>query len=504
VSKSGAPASSARAPRQEFWIVIALCGIAAVRVFYGAATLPFFADTDENAHFDLVHKFARAHWPTASETLHDPEVVDVWIFDGSPEYLNRPGTLGVEGGYPPPVRDWMHTSATAQYIRMQRASPGRGRLPNHEAHEPPVYYALAAVWYEIGNAFGLSPAEGVYWVRFLNVPLYVTLVAMAYRFVRRYFDSTVALAVAALVAVFPNTVFFTISADVLSPLVTLAALFLSLCWFQSEQPRPWLAAGAGAVVAAAVLTKLTNVGVFVAVCLLIAVRGWRERRASQLVREAGPMLLAAVVPPLLWGLTNRVLLGEWTGTSAKIHAQTWTPKPLSQLLDHPLFTPSGLGAFLKTLCVSFFAGDNHWHAEPVHYVPSEVFFLTTAVIFPLAGLAALGMRAGKEPLAGLVVGLAALVVVTYVAELSVLSLRWDFGINPFPSRAFPFFAFGRLADGALVPFLLLYVCGLEAILGRRRVLLAAGVAATATMMVLMQWAFLAQARSSHFNWFHLP
>jgi len=42
-------------------------------------TLPFFADTDEQAHFDLVHKFARGNWPEHLRTPRDPLV---WVILG--------------------------------------------------------------------------------------------------------------------------------------------------------------------------------------------------------------------------------------------------------------------------------------------------------------------------------------------------------------------------------------------------------------------------------------
>jgi hypothetical protein len=475
--------------------------MAAVRVFYGAATLPFFANTDENAHFDLVHKLARGNWPTKNEAFHDPETLDVWILDGTDEYLNRPGTLGVESGFRPPVRDWAMNSVRAQYIRQQRTE--RGRIPNHEAHEPPVYYALAAIWYEVGRAFGLSPASIVYWVRFFNVPLYAALVATSYAFVRPHFGVITGLAVAALTAFFPNAVFFTISNDLLSPLTVLLTLLLLVRWYESDDPGLVLAFGTGLMAASAVLVKLTNAAVLAAVAAAVA-SSCRRRRLGTSIRVAWPLVTGALLPPMLWCLRNRFVLGDWTGTTAKIQAQTWTPKPLDQLLDHPLFTWAGLCGFLTRLCGSFFEGDVVWHADPVQFGFSETFFVATAASLPVLGVVAILLRRKREPQAAFVAGLSALVVLGYVALLSVLSLRWDFGINPFPSRAFPFFAFGRLAAGAIVPFLLLYVSGIEALFGRRPILVAAAATVAATMMVLMQLALLLEARSSEFNWFHLP
>jgi hypothetical protein len=488
--------------RRELWLVAALCVAAAARIWFGAAALPFFADTDENAHFDVIHKYARGYWPDKKGMRFDPETVDTWIFDGSPEFLNEPGSLGVPGGYPPPIRDWQKTTETGINIRQQRAT--KNALPNHEAHEPPVYYALAAAWYECGRAFGLPPANATYWVRFLNAPLYAALVASSYVFTRPYFGREIGLAVPALTAFFPNTVFFTVNNDVLSPLPGVLTLLVLLRWCESESARPGLAAGAGALAATAVLVKLTNAAVLVPVGAAMLLRFRRAERTGRAALESLALLTAVAVPLVLWGLRNRLVLGDWTGTEAKALVQTWTRKPVTELLHHPVFTVGGAAGYLKTLCVSFFTGDAGWDGRPVHFLPAEYFFLVTAPLLPAIGLAAAFWRGASEPRMRLAAGMSALFFVASVVELAVISLQFDFGTCPFPSNKFPFFAFGRLAGGALVPFLALYACGAEAIVGRRLAGVAVAVAATVVMMALMQLAYLRLVVSSQFNWFHLP
>ncbi len=55
-----------------------------------------------------------------------------------------------------------------------------------------------------------------------------------------------------------------------------------------------------------------------------------------------------------------------------------------------------------------------------------------------------------------------LVVVLSVLLMAWLSISFDFGTCPYPSREHPYFVSGRLILGALVPFLALYVQGLVA------------------------------------------
>src|SRR5271170_1936038 len=84
------------------WDVVALCLVGALRIFIGAAGLPLFNDVDEQAHFDLVHKYARGYWPVKPRETWDQETVRVQSFYGSPEYRNEPGA----SGFSPPLGTW--------------------------------------------------------------------------------------------------------------------------------------------------------------------------------------------------------------------------------------------------------------------------------------------------------------------------------------------------------------------------------------------------------------
>jgi hypothetical protein len=498
--RRAAPSGADRPGRRELWCLAGLCALAAARVFFGAAALPFFADNDEHAHFDLVHKFARGLWPDQRVTVLDEGTVKAMIYHASPEFLNKPKDSGDGPAFPPPVRDRVEQPGTkstihTSYVRF-------AGMPNHEAYEPPVYYALAAAWSRCGRASGLSEPSEVYWVRFLNVPLFAALVACAYAFCRPYFGRDVALGTAALTAFFPNTVFFTVSNDVPGPLAVLLALLLLVRWV--ERPGPGLAVAAGAMAAAALLVKLSNAAALAAVAVAVLVRARRAGGPGKALAEAWPLVLSAALPLLVWGLRNKLVLGGWTGTGGRLLVRGLTPKPWGELFDHPLFTPGGLVAFLGALCASFFRGDLQWWGEAVSFLPSKVFFQVSTALLPPLGLVAAFRRGRNEPGVRLAGGMAALVMVASVGELAVMSLLFRFKPNTFPSQDFPFYWFGRLASGALVPLLALYALGLWALTGRRTGLFAAGVAAAVVMMALGQWAYLKPTVASQYNWFHLP
>jgi hypothetical protein len=494
---SGLPTGRSRV---ELWALVLICALGAGRILYGAATLPFFADTDEQVHFDLVHKYARGHWPANHYEFWDPEVVELAVFYHSPEFLAVASEYPA-GEFPPPVRYWPMGPEKASYVAAVRAQ--LLHTPNHEAHSPPVYYALAGLWYDAGRVCGVSGPYEVYWVRFLNVPVFAGLVATAYALCRPGLGRDTALASAALTAFFPNNVFFTANSDVLSPLTAGLTLLLLLRWYESDRPARGTAAGAGAMAATAVLVKLTNAAVLVPLAFVVLAKFVRDRHLTRTLRAVWPMLVCAALPLALWGARNRLVLGDWTATAAKLEQLTWTPKPVNELLDHPIFTVDGLRGYVSKLTVQFFDGDANWHKEAARSAAADSFFLTTSAFLPVIGLGGALWCGSREPRARFAAGLLALAVVTFLGVLTYLSMRFDFGRCTSPSRQFPFFTSGRLIAGGLVPFLVLYSLGIRTVLARRTALVAAAVVVTVAMMIWAQEPFLRLAAGSQYNWFHL-
>ena len=94
----------------------------------------------------------------------------------------------------------------------------------------------------------------------------------------------------------------------------------------------------------------------------------------------------------------------------------------------------------------------------------------------------------------------------YTGVLVSVSLAYDFGADGYPSRESPYLVSGRLILGALVPFLIMYLSGLEWLFGWLR-LRGARVPVLIAMVVLMgivQIFYLAPVFASQYNWFHLP
>jgi hypothetical protein len=482
-----------------------LCLLAAGRIFLVSAAMPLFASADEDAHFDLVQKLARGYWPDNRRQTLDAETARFMSWYASPEFRLR--AADIPGGtYPPPL--WSLPSSDAREAIANNVAAELEERPSHEAHSPPLYYTIAAVWYKLGLIAGMSEFRAVYWIRFLNIPLLVALIVATYGFCRGYFPRWVALATPLLVACFPSNMFFSITNDIMSPLAVLLAVWLMLNWyFQPEST--WRSLGAGLAVAAAILVKLTNVAIIAACCYVVLSRVIRDSKESPQPwgrhGQAILLTLSGFLPVAAWALRNRLVLGDWSGNRLKLQSLHWQLKPWGQMLDHPLFSLAGQRFFWRELVKSFYRGDIYWNgAIAMDYLPVTLFyFFVTAVAAIGIASVFIGYHRRREERGYRAAVVSVLVVFGSAFLLIYLSLRFDFGDCPYPSRELPFFTSGRLIAGTLVPVLVFYVCGIAAITRRNKPAAAGILGVSAIMMLIPQIMFFLHVLKSPYNSFHI-
>ena len=131
--KRSSSATPVAVARHETRIVVALCALAALRVFLFSAAFPFFNNVDEQSHYDLVRKYARGHVPAGLEHLDTDAVRDVLLY-GSQEYLVPAGRFP-GGVFPPPVWSLPFDRIRAAFeSRVQRGSQDL----NLESTQPPL------------------------------------------------------------------------------------------------------------------------------------------------------------------------------------------------------------------------------------------------------------------------------------------------------------------------------------------------------------------------------
>lgn len=380
---------------------------------------------------------------------------------------------------------------------------------NHESGSFPLYYMAAGLWCAAGRFLGIEGGNLLYWIRFLNVPLFAVLVWFSYVLARTLFPDTSLQRVGLplITAFFPQDSFYAISNDAISPLLFAMAFFLLLqVYFESKSRRYHLLTGL--IVAATFLAKTSNVAVLVLLSVIVLLKVKRllhEKQVKKYLPRLGILLVAVTVPIGLWLVRNYVVLGNFSGQADTIEYTGWTVKPVGELWNHPICTPRGLVFFLTKLTKKFWRGEFVWHQEPIASWGVDLFYTISTAVFLLASGLGLILRRGKtDEQQRFALTMSFCVLVVSVLFLAILSMLYDFGTWYAPSRERPYISAGRLISGVLLPFLVIYLDGLGRIFSRLRnrvnplvvvVLIVVGITLSE---FLLSW----EVFTSEYNWFH--
>ena len=489
--------------KQPVRLVIAcLCALAAIRVFVFSAAFPFFNNVDEQAHVDLVIKAARHNAPRGIENFSS-EAASYFAIYRSPEYFVPPEQYG--GQYPPPI--WQLRPDEQQRVANEEIPFWESRS-NHESGEPPGYYATAGSWFNLGHAVGLRGLGLLYWIRFLNVALAAALVWIGYQVAEIVFrDRTFpAIATAALLAIWPQSSFYSIQGDSLSPVIFGIGFIALAKIFNSERPNAWLGVWLGLAAATTCLIKTANLPLLVVLVAALVLKAVQFARRGEL--SHGSLFLAAfavsaVLPLVPWLYWNEQHFGDLTATKSKIELLGWTPKAFAAWWSHPIFTPVGAKNFWAELMASFWRGEFIWHGERMATWWSDAFYWVASTIAFGVALVSLVIHRRSEPKRA-ILWLAALSFASLVGFLVMLSIRFDFGECPYPSRDHPFFTSGRLLNAAAVPFFLLFGYAIDQLVNWIRRTWVRWVLLSVVLLLTLGWqlSINGPALASRYNFFH--
>src|SRR5215468_8652515 len=321
----------------EFWWVIGFCLFAAARVLLFSAAFPFFNNVDERRHFDLVIRYAEGHVPRGAELI-SPATLPYLSNYASPEFLSAPEEF--DGGT-------------------------------------------------------------LYWVRFLNPFLVAALVWLAYVAARSMFPEQVALrlGVPLLIATVPQDAFYGINNDVLSPICFGLVFICLIKWFLEPKPSISLGIVTGLSIAAAYLTKLSNlpliivaVGAILWWCILEA----RAGRLRGAIPPLGALAVCAAIPIVAWLCWTKTHFGDFTGAASKAELLGWTTKPFSDWWSHPIFTAWGMWTFLSELIASFWRGEFMWHAKTVGSKGLDLFYVLSSLGLVVIAVISLARARGNN------------------------------------------------------------------------------------------------------------
>jgi hypothetical protein len=490
--------------RRDFWWILIFSLFAAMRVLVFAAAFPFFNNVDERRHFDLVIKYAAGHVPEGTELI-SPATLPYLSHYASPEFLSRPEDF--EGGYYGPM--WKHSPEEIKPT-IARIEQIWSRTPNQESSQPPLYYLASASWFHIGKWIGLKNGTALYWLRFLNVLFVAALVWLAYAAARIIFPDQVALrlGVPLLIAAVPQDAFYGISNDVLSPICFGLAFICLIQWFSEEHPSVFLGMATGLSIAAAYLTKISNlpmvlvgIGALLWWCITRARLGTLHRA----IPAVATLTFFAAAPIVGWLIWMKAHFGDFTGAASKAQLLGWTAKPFSEWWPHPIFTASGMWIFISELLASFWRGEFMWHARTIALPAMDGFYILSSL--GLVSVAVISLLRPEDDISAetlrRVLYVAAACVIATIVFLGLLSLQFDFGACINPSRARPYFFQGRLMLGALIPFATLYVYGLNRLLrGIPRLTLGA-ISTIVITITISEFLTNRVAFTSAYNWFHM-
>jgi hypothetical protein len=493
-------------PARERRTVGLLCLFAAAHVLLFSAVFPFFNVVDEQMHFDVIVRYSHADIPRAIEPLCDEAMNFVAVYH-TPEYLWPPSTFP-DGKIPPPP--WTRPVEETTQILLETKALWKARAKNQEASQPPLYYTLAALWYQLGKGVGMDGGHLLYWMRFLNAFFMVALVWTGHRAARLVFPNNLFLRLAtpALLACIPQTAFYALQNDVLSPLGFGAAFIFLVKFWDAEIPGVRRGILAGLALAATFLAKISNAPLLAISAAFVFLKAYKLGRAGKL-RAAAPALFSlaacAGLPMALWLAWCKHHFGDFTGSEAKIQLLGWTHKSVAEWWHHPIFTPHGFWSFFSDLLATFWQGELLWDRQPLALPAANhayVFLSIALLACALAGLLSKSPAPAKPPRAALWFGFACFTAA--VAFLGLLSTTYDFHDCFRPSRDFPYFTSGRMMLGTLIPFLLLFTFGLDWILKKwsaptKFAVLAALLGLMLATEIATDW----QIFPNPYNWFHL-
>ena len=448
---------TAAAASKERWCILILSALAAVHVFVFSAAFPFF-NVDEMYHFDLVVKYSRLDFPRKPEYVSEESLRYLVVYS-TWEYTRTNDTLSA-----PP---WKQPMSVMAPILISREIRWRSLL-NYEATQPPLYYLFAGACWRLGEPLGFHDGFLLYLLHFLNMLVVGALVWAGWFAARLVFPGNlfVRIALPALLAFLPNRIFYSVNNDLLSPLC-FGLTFVGLVKFlRDDLPSKRLAAATGLALAATFLSKSSNLPLLAVSAVVIALKIWTLFKKEN-VRASFTLLallfLCSALPMAAWIVWCKINFGDFIGTSDIAHQLGWTVRPFSEWWHHPIFTPRGLWFFLSGNLQTLWQDEMLWYYQPLFLRPVNLFYSLASIVFILSALFC-HKKAGIFQRRAVLFAFA--LVVAGFAFYGYLSIIYDFHNCFYPSRESPYFVSGRLILGALVPFLLLFVIGLDGALNK--------------------------------------
>ncbi len=311
-----------------------------------------------------------------------------WQVPDEPAHYNYVAYVA-ETGRLPELKPGDYPAEYLETLKAQRFRPGLSvNSIRYEAHQPPLYYLLAALVYRLFAA--IAPGAVLLGLRLFSVALGAVSLILTYRLVRCLspHDPSLALGVTAVSAFLPMHIAMTaaVNNDVLSDL-----LLVLIAWqLVRTRPSSWgtrEVVSLGVSLGLALLTKMQSWVAFglVAIALAWEVRDtWRSAERFHWVEAAilyAILVAIALAMALPWLVRNMAVYGLGDPLGLRRHDQV----VVGQLTTRTLIAQVGAKGYLRALVQTTFQsfwGQFGWMGVVLH--PRIYFAL--AIVTSLAGV----------------------------------------------------------------------------------------------------------------------
>lgn len=319
-----------------------------------------------------------------------------WQAPDEPAHFNYVRHVATTGR-PPVLQEGCWDQTYLEQLKAEHFPPTMPIDPLcYEAHQPPVYYYLAAMPYHAADIFDFDP---LYSVRLFTLFLGAAVVVVSAGIVRELYPGSVLLpsATAGIVATVPMHVAMlaSVNNDALAELVlSLGVLqMLRLLRRPEGRRRRWLLLGI--TLGVGFITKTT---VYLAVPLLFLTIWWSRRRLAPAdwIRAAGIAVVPAVAMALPWFIRNSWTYGGLDILGLQRHERVVVGQPRTAEWLAELGVAGVLKRFVNTTFHSFW-GQFGWMAAPL----PDTFYSPLAVLVAvaLAGVVLYTLSGGYEAIA---------------------------------------------------------------------------------------------------------
>ena len=444
-------------------IIFGLCIFAALRVFVYSSALPLFNNVDEICHFDLVVKYCKANYPTQLET-----------YSGlSTKYMAKCGST--EYAVDPKKNK---TNAIPYFLSGINDSTSKALLKgladywsvqtNYESGTAPLYYFIAGAWAKLGIVLGLFDSDTCYlpyWVRYLNILFIILLILITSKIAKLLFPQNKFLLIGMplLAAVMPQDTFYSVQSDVLSPIFYGFTCFYVIKLIQNKDVVLKHYLLTGICISCVVLIKIINFPLALIVFYLVVNNFIKQhKKQPKAVNGLMTFLIAAILPIALWGFRNTFYFGDFFATETKIKLLSWKHKEISEWLNTPFLTFNNQFQFITEILESFWRGEIIWYGKAISESHIDTFYWSSSIIMIFASM--FTFKNSFQWQKNQLYKAAALSFFSLLLFNYVLSFAFEFPPFNYPSSEKPFFVSGRLLSAALIPFIALYLIGLNTLM----------------------------------------